>query len=68
MTELHGFLVVINSTINPSHHTLVITEEENGETSNAIDSDEKASLLKLVDHIGPRDDIHGGYYPEGLEV
>ena len=66
MTELHGFLVVIQSTVDTTHHTLVVTEEEDGETGNAIDGNEKATLLEFVNHIGPGNDIHGGDYPECL--
>lgn len=67
MTELHSLLVVIQRTVDATHHTLVIPEEEDGETGNAVDSDEKATLLEFVDHIGPGNDIHGGDYPECLE-
>ena len=66
MTELHSRMIVIQRTIDTTHHTLVITEEEDGETSNAIDSNEKATLLESVDHIGPGNEIHGGDYPECL--
>ena len=66
MSELHGCLVVVQSTIDTTHHSLIITEEEDGETSNTIDGDEKTTLLKFVDHIGPGNDIHGGDYPECL--
>lgn len=66
MTELHGVVVVVDCTIDTTHHTLIITEEEDGETSNTIDGDEKLTLLEFVDHIGPGDDIHGSDYPECL--
>ena len=66
VTELHSFLIVIHRTVDTTHHTLVITEEENGETGNAIDSNKKTTLLQFVDHIGPWNDIHGGNYPECL--
>ena len=68
MTEFHGGVVVVNRTVNTTHHTLIISKEEDGETSNAIDGDEKATLLISVDHIIPRNDVHGGDYPECLEV
>ena len=67
MTKLHGLLIVIHCTVDATHHTLVIAEEEDGETSNAVDSNEKATLLEFVDHIGPGNDIHGGNYSECLE-
>ena len=67
MTELHSRLIIIHCTVNATHHTLVIAEEEDGETSNAVDSNEKATLFEFVDHIGPGNDIHGGDYPECLE-
>ena len=66
MTELHSGLIVIQRAIDTTHHTLIITEEEDGETSNAVDGNEKATLLEFVDHIGPGNDIHGGDYPECL--
>lgn len=68
MTEFHGGVVVVNCTVNTTHHTLIISKEEDGETSNAIDGDEKATLLIFMDHIIPRNDVHGGDYPECLEV
>ena len=68
VTELHGGVVVIHCTVDTTHHTLIITEEEDGETSDTVDGDEKLTLLQLVDHIGPGDDIHDGDYPECLEV
>ncbi len=67
MTKFHGSVVVVDCTIDTTHHTLIISKEEDGETSNAVDGDEKATLLEFVDHIGPGNDIHGGDYPECLE-
>ena len=66
VTELHSCLIVIQRTVDTTHHTLVITEEEDGETCNAVDSNEKATLLEFVDHVGPGNDVHGGDYPECL--
>ena len=63
MTKFHGCIVIVQGTINPSHHTLIITEEEDGETGNTVDGDEKATLLELVDHVGPGNDVHAGDYP-----
>ena len=68
MTEFHGGVVVVYGTVDTTHHALIITEEEDGKTSNTIDGDEKAALLQLVDDIGPRDDIHGSGYPESFGV
>ena len=66
VTKLHGCLIVIHCTVDTTHHTLIVSEKEDGKTSDTIDGDEKASLLQLVDHIGPRDDIHDGDYPRCL--
>ena len=60
MAEFHGSLVVVDRGIDTSHHTLVITEEEDGQAGNTIDGDEKTTLLQLMDDIGPRDSVHGG--------
>lgn len=37
MAEVHGFVVVILGAIDATHHTLVITEEEDGKRSDAVD-------------------------------
>ena len=68
MTEFHGGVVVVDSTVDTTHHTLIVSEEEDGKTSNTIDGDKKATLLQLVDDIGPRNDIHGSGYPESWGV
>ena len=68
MTEFHGGVVVVDGTVDTTHHTLIISEEEDGKTSNTIDGDKKATLLQLVDDIGPRNDIHGCGYPESCGV
>ncbi len=68
VTKFHGGIVVVDCTVDTTHHTLIITKEEDGETSNTIDGNEKATLLQLVDHIGPGNDIHDGDYPECLGV
>ena len=62
MAKLHSSVVVIRCGVDTAHHTLVITEEEDGQGSNAVDSREKAALLKLMDDIGARDDIHGRWW------
>lgn len=48
------------------HHTLVITKEEDGQATNAVDGYEKFALLKLVHHIPARYLIHGDVCPMGL--
>lgn len=68
VTEFHGSVIVVNRTVDTTHHTLIISEEEDGKTSNTIDRDEKATLLKFVNHIGPGNNIHGDDYPECVEV
>lgn len=68
VTEFHGGVVVVKCTVDTTHHALIISEEEDGETSNTIDSDEEFTLLKFVDHIGPGNDVHDGDYPECLVV
>ena len=68
MTEFHGGVVVVDGTIDTTHHTLIISEEEDGKTSNTIDGDKKATLLIPVDDIGPRNDIHCSGYPESFGV
>lgn len=45
MSEMHSSVVVILGIINAAHHTLVIAEEENCETRNAINSDEKLAFF-----------------------
>lgn len=59
MTEVHVMVVVILGAVNTTHHTLIVTEEEDGKCSDTVDSYEKAALLKLVDHIGSGNKIHG---------
>ena len=60
MTKFHGSVIIVEGTIDTTHHALIVTEEEDGETSNTIDGYEKAALLKLMDHIGSGNDVHGG--------
>ena len=45
VAKFHGFVVVIRGVVDTSHHTLIITEEEDTETGHAIDGDQQASLL-----------------------
>ena len=67
MTKLHSYMVVIDGVVDTAHHTLVITKEEDGQRCNAVDCNEKTTLLQLVDDIGPRNAIHGKVCPMGLE-
>ena len=64
MAEVHVVFVVIPGAVDTTHHTLVITEEENGQASDTIDGYEKAALLKLVNDIMPRYEIHGSGVPD----
>lgn len=66
MTEMHDVLIVIFGIVDTTHHTLVITKKEDGQGSHAVDSYEKATLLKLVDNIRPWNHIHGDVGPVGL--
>ena len=58
MTELHDVDGVIDGHADATHHTLVIAEEEDGQATQAINSDEQRALLVVVDHIKLRDAIH----------
>ena len=58
MTEFHGGLIVIYGIIHAAHHALIITEEEDGQASHAIDGDQKLSLLELVHNVPFGDKIH----------
>ena len=66
MTKLHGVLIVIFGVVNATHHTLIITKEKDGQGSHAIDSNEKAALLELVNDVGPWNHVHGDVGPMGL--
>jgi len=57
-TELHGILVVVDGVVDTAHHTLIITEEENGQASDAVDGDEELPLLQFVHHVPSWNDIH----------
>lgn len=59
MAEFHRVVVIIIGIVDTAHHTLIITEEEDGETGDTIDGNEKTSLLQLVDDIGPGNEVHG---------
>lgn len=66
MAEVHVVFVVIPGAIDTTHHTLVITEEKDGQGSDTIDGYEQAALLKLVNDIVPRNEIHDGGVPDEL--
>ncbi len=51
MAEFHGLLIVIGCTVDTTHHTLIITEEEDGQAGNTVDSNEQTTLLKLVHYV-----------------
>ena len=68
MTKLHCSLVVVYSRIDTTHHSLVVTEEEDGEPGNAIDCNQKTTLLQLMNHIIARDSIHDGVQFKGADV
>lgn len=51
MAEFHGVAVVVGGTIDTTHHTLIITKEEDGQAGNTVDRNEKTTLLKLVHHV-----------------
>ena len=56
--ELHGVLVVVGSVVHAAHHSLIITEEEDGKTGDTVDEYQKTTLLILVYHIVLADSIH----------
>ena len=62
VAELHGVVIVVWRRVDTSHHTLIITEEEDGQGGDTVDGNEKASLLQFVDHIGSWNEIHCGFY------
>ena len=66
MTEMHGVMVVIGGVVHTTHHTLVVTEEEDGQGCNAIDCNQKTTLLQLVNDMIAWDSIHGAVCPVGL--
>ena len=58
VTKFHGCVVVVGGVVDTSHHSLIITEEEDTETGHAIDGDQQTSLLEPVDDIGFWNDVH----------
>ena len=51
---------IIAVAIYTAHDTLVISEEENGETGYAVDEDQESPLLVLAGYIIARDIVHDG--------
>lgn len=39
-TQPHGILIVVDGVVDTPHHSLIITEEEDGKTGDAVDGDE----------------------------
>ena len=68
MTEFHGIVVIVDGVVDTAHHTLIITEEEDGQGRNAIDGNQKATLLQLVGDIHAPHTIHGEVCPMGPEM
>lgn len=68
MTEFHRIMIVVDGVVDTAHHTLIITEEEDGQRSDTIDRNQKSALLQLVNHIVFRDAIHGDDCAMALEV
>ena len=59
--EFHSILIVINGIVDATHHTLIISKEEDGQASHTVDGYEKATLFIPVHHIPLRDLVHDGY-------
>ena len=60
MTKVHGLLIIIWGAVHSTHHTLIITEEEDGKSGDTINGYEKTALLQLVNDIVLRNKVHGG--------
>ena len=56
-SEPHGARVV-SIAIDPTHDTLVITEEEDGQAGHGIDSDQQRPLVIPAGNVVGRDAIH----------
>lgn len=68
MTKLHRVMVVADGVVDTAHHTLIITEKEDGQRSDTIDCNQKTTLLQLVGDIPTRNAIHGKDCSMELEV
>ena len=51
MAKLHDVDGIVDRHIDATHHALVVTKEEDGETADAVDGDEKPAPLVAVDDI-----------------
>ncbi len=68
MTEFHRIMVVADGVVDTAHHTLIITEEEDGQRSDTVDRNQKTTLLQFVNDIVFRDAIHGEDCAMALKV
>ena len=59
VSKFHGVLVIVHRSIDTTHHSLIVTKEENGQARHAIDGNKQLPFLEFMHHIGPWDDIHG---------
>jgi hypothetical protein len=59
VAEFHDIVVVVWCRVDTTHHSLVITKEEDRQASDTIDGCEERFLLQTVDHIGSGNKIHG---------
>ena len=60
MAEFHGGVIVILGVVDTAHHTLIVTEKEDGQARHTIDGNEKLAFLILVYDIAFGNNIHGG--------
>lgn len=51
---------VVFGVVHAAHHALVVAKEEYRECGNAVDGDEKLTLLKHVGNVESREAFHGG--------
>ena len=68
MTKLHRGLVVVNGAVDTTQNTLVIPEEKNIKSGNALDCNQKTTLLQLMDDIIAGDSIHDGVEFKGADL
>jgi len=66
VSEMHSCIIVVLGIVDAAHHTLVIAEEEYGETSDAIDGDKESALLQVVYDIVSGDANCAG--PDGFRL
>ena len=59
VAEAHD-LGIASIAIHPTHHTLVITEEEDGETGDAVDENQQRPPLVAISYVPLGNTIHGG--------